>query len=139
MKGVSTVIAVILVLMITVAMAALAYLWFTGVFETLTGVANQTIGGAQQQMATKFSIEAATNITNDTVSVSMRNTGTVDIDLDKVATYVTNELRDNTASGTLTPGTVYTFNVTDITNPCSKVLSITVATGADDTYAITCI
>jgi hypothetical protein len=125
--------------MITVAMAALAYLWFTGVFETLTGGANETITGTQKQLGTKFSIEAATNTTNDTVSVSIRNTGTYDIDLDKVATYITDDLKDNTASGTLAAGSVYTFNITNITSPCNKVLRITVETGADDTTSITCI
>jgi len=138
MKGVSTIIAVILILLITVALAVLAYAWFTGIFDVLISGANQSINGTQQQFGTKFSIEAATNVTEDIVTISMRNIGTVNIDLDKIACYVDDELKTNDASGTLSPGSVASFNITAVSDPCSKVLRITVETGADETITISC-
>jgi flagellin-like protein len=36
MKGVNEIIAIILILMIVIALAALAYIWFSGIFRQLT-------------------------------------------------------------------------------------------------------
>jgi|SRR3990172_810858 len=145
MKGVSDIIAIILILLITVSLAALAYLWFTGVFEQITGIAgNQTEEGARA-IATKFSIEAARGYqTESKVNIVIRNTGTVDLKLQKLATYVDNILytgREGLVAVDLPPGDITSppFNVTNVPNGgCGLPLRVTADTGREATLTITC-
>jgi flagellin-like protein len=64
MKGISAVIATILMLMITIALAGTAYLYITGVFTSRTGVV--------------LSVEQATScaVSNGNITVWIRNDGT---------------------------------------------------------------
>ncbi len=143
MKGVSDIIAIILILLITISLAGLAYLWFTGIFEQISGgVGNQT---EQQRlaMATKFSIETAIGYDADNkVGIVVRNTGTVDLNMNNLATYVDNVLytgREGLLISTLSPQAYTQFNMTGVTGDiCSKPLKITAGTGAEDTLTITC-
>jgi len=88
-KGISAVIAIVLILMITIALAAMAYVWFTTVFGEISEEAGESAGDVTESMQTRFSIEAAKyNLTNNTVDVSVRNTGTGTVDLTNVAVYI---------------------------------------------------
>ena len=87
-KGISAVIAIVLILMITIALAAMAYVWFTTVFGEISEEAGESAGDVTESMQTRFSIEAAKYTTNDTVDVSVRNTGTGTVDLTNVAVYI---------------------------------------------------
>lgn len=144
MRGVSSVIAIILILMIVVSLAALAYVWFMTVFTSLTGAAEETATGAERAIGTSFKIEAAKNITpGDVIKVSMRNIGTFDIDMSKIAVYLDGAQQDPTnlegISGiTLSPDYVKSFNVTNVANPCNRVLQVTVPVGASDVTTTTC-
>ncbi|MBU3896391.1 MAG: hypothetical protein KJ697_00440 [Nanoarchaeota archaeon] len=78
MKGISAVIAVVLILMITVALSAMAYVWFTGVFEDISGSAGEAAGAAAAQIGSGFSIVSAydNNLVADEAYVKVTNTGT---------------------------------------------------------------
>lgn len=96
MKGVSEVIAIILILMIVIALAALAYTWFSGIFTQLTGSAGQTIVSTTTTMGTQFSLEAAACAVGatpacdvgDVISMSLRNTGQPVFDATKTSFYI---------------------------------------------------
>jgi len=142
MRGISSVIAVILILMIVVSLAALAYVWFMTVFTSLTGAAGEAATGAETAIGTSFKIEAAKNTSVDTIKVSMRNIGTVEIDMSKIAVYLDGIQQDPVNlvgnTGTLSPDYVKGFNITNVASPCNRVLQVTVPTGATDVTTTTC-
>jgi len=141
MKGVSDVIAVVMILMITVALAALAYVWFTGIFGSVTNTTQGAVGVAGTQIATKFNIESAKNTSSTVVSFVIRNTGTTNIDLAKLAVYLDGVLGTYTSTGTLLPGSV--SSTLTATFPawgaaCPKQLKVTGETGFEDLQSVTC-
>jgi flagellin-like protein len=92
MKGVSAVIATILMLMITIAMAGVAYMYISGIFTAKTGVVIEID-------------ETATNCAGTlgtTITVYVRNTGTMKTDASKVALSGTRS--DGIAIGSATCG-----------------------------------
>jgi len=145
MKGISSVVAIILILMIVVSLAALAYVWFMTVFTSLTGAAGEAATGAEKAIGTSFKIEAAKNITpgpTATIKVSMRNIGTVDIDMSKIAVYLDGIQQDSANLegdiGTLSVDDVRSFNITNVATPCDRVLQVTVPAGASDATTTVC-
>jgi len=100
MKGVSAVIATILMLMITIALAGLAYLYISGIFTAKTGI------------VIEFD-ETATSCTGTTVTVYVRNTGTIPVTTDKIA-----------LSGTNSTGSAFTLG-----GNCDNSSTVTLAAG----------
>lgn len=89
MKGVSEIIAIIMILMIVIALSALAYTWFSGIFSELISVAGTSLTRSSKSMATQFTIESATyNASAGTVYVSVRNTGTQGFNATRSLFYV---------------------------------------------------
>ena len=131
-KGISAVIAIVLILMITIALAAMAYVWFTTVFGEISEEAGESAGDVTESMQTRFSIEAAKyNATASSVIISIRNTGTGEIDLTNVAAYV-----DGVASEDVTTesevlaggeGTKIDASVTD--DPVGKKVKVALKNG----------
>lgn len=133
-KGVSAVIAVIMMLMITVALAGMAYVWFTGVFTGVTtSVGNQT-EQTTAALGTKFVIETAVgSAATATVTTVIRNTGTESLDLSALGAYVADVPATCTSgcSGTLAPGTKsssITITAAAV-NTCNKALRMTGGVG----------
>ena len=143
MKCVSDIIAIILILLITISLAGLAYLWFTGIFKEITGgVGNQT-ELQRRAMATKFNIETAIGYpAEDKVGLVIRNQGSVGLDMQNLATYVDNILytgREGLSISTLSSGAYIQFNITGVTSDiCTLPLRITADVGTEDTLTITC-
>ena len=71
MKGVSAVIATILMLMITIAIAGMAYMYISGMFTSKTGVVIEID-------------ETATSCNGTTITVYVKNTGTIATNTGKV-------------------------------------------------------
>jgi flagellin-like protein len=160
MKGISEVIAIILILMIVIALAALAYTWFSGIFASLTGTASTSITQTTQQMQAQFILEnAKNNSATPFVTLTIRNTGATDIKRESLTTYVNDRLFTNdAATGTLSTGSTYTFNITDATltqaiacticsnHRCytssalttSSTLTVTIGTGLQQSKQISC-
>jgi hypothetical protein len=89
MKGQESIMAIILILMIVIALAALAYTWFSGIFSDLTGIATTSITKTSSSMATQFSIESAIySISKDYLYVTVRNIGTQSFDATKTLFFV---------------------------------------------------
>ena len=141
MKGIESVIAIILILMITVALAALAYVWFTGVFEQLTAGAGQSVNQTVGTMSTQFSIESAKfNISgNNKVTVVVRNTGSTNVDATKFAAFITEELKpiDTILSPTITPNSVLSFVVGNTTGQIQGVSAPFVVSQTGKTLKVT--
>jgi flagellin-like protein len=72
MKGVSAVIATILMLMITIAMAGVAYMYISGIFTSKTGTIVEID-------------ESATSCAGTSITVYVRNTGTIAFDKSKIS------------------------------------------------------
>ena len=127
--------------MIVVALAALAYTWFTGIFATLTGGAETAVETTTTAMGVNFRIETAKNITVDNISVTVRNVGTSILDLTKVTAYVDDEKKDTdtsiVADTDLEYGETATFFVNDTSNPNGKTLKLVAETGLEQTITIT--
>lgn len=100
MKGISAIIAVVLILLITVALAAAGYMFFSGTFSTVTTTTSTSISGTTQQMQTQYIIESVKFISPSSVNFTIRNTGTVDIDIADAGIYI-----DDVPVSSYTPNT----------------------------------
>jgi len=136
MKGVSAVI---------VALAALAYTWFTGIFSSLTATTETAVTETTGAMATQFRIEAAKYIGSNHMNATIRNTGTQAFNVSKSTVYVAGSSAslDTTnpfnPGGNLAPGDTSTlYNITNTTEACGKALTVIIATGLSDTKTIVC-
>ena len=150
MKGVSAVIAIVLILMITVALAAMSYVWFTNVFESLTESGTGAIEKTGQQLQASFSVESARYTSGDNVSVSIRNTGSTILDVSAVAFYLNglpaaSIVQGSGPTGDLAEGefttTAYVIeNTTDIGAVCPgpTTLRATIAEGYTQTVTVSC-
>ncbi len=103
MKGVSAVIATILMLMITIAIAGMAYMYISGIFTTRT----QGIEIADYYC------------TAGTVTLRIRNIGTVAISTGGISWVQTAPSVDTTTSGTApSSGTIEPGQISDLTDVC---------------------
>ena len=132
MKGISAVIAVVLILMITVALAAMAYVWFTGVFENISESAGEAATKTGETIATSFSIASAVVANNSYADIYITNTGSSDIDQTAFNVFVAGKLatRKDGLTGNLQPSRTATLHVTNTTglytDPfCGKTIKVT--------------
>jgi flagellin-like protein len=89
MKGVSEIIAIILILMITISISALAYIWFSGIFSEIMDAAGALLSRSSKNLDTRFIIDNALYIASDNiVYVSIRNTGNQNFDASKTLFYI---------------------------------------------------
>lgn len=141
MRGVSSIIAVILILMIVVSLVALTWTWFTRLFNNLASSASNATTTATTSLGIEANIEAAKFYSPTFVNATIRNTGTIDIDLSKLGIFVDGSFCPLYApnSGKISPGLTATVNITNATAACSnKVLKITFESGFEDYTTITC-
>jgi flagellin-like protein len=98
MKGVSAVIATILMLMITIAMAGVAYMYISGIFTAKTGTIVEID-------------ESATSCTGGSITVWVRNSGTIAFNKNLIILSGTNSAGGAlTGGGACTGGTSATLN-----------------------------
>lgn len=101
MKGITPVIAIILLLLITISMVGFAFVWFS---RMTVGITNQTGEQIQQQIAAaskKVSIDSVT-----TANIWIRNIGTATIPIGEIGVYVNGAKVTCTWSGSISPGSV---------------------------------
>lgn len=94
MKGLTPVIGIILLLMITISIVGFAFVWFTRVTGIVTNQTGAAIDQQQQQMVQTVQIDSIDDA-NDRVHV--RNTGSVNIGANTIAVYINNALRTCTS------------------------------------------
>ncbi|MFH1229417.1 MAG: archaellin/type IV pilin N-terminal domain-containing protein [Candidatus Aenigmatarchaeota archaeon] len=165
MKGVSEIIAIVLILMIVIALAALAYTWFSGIFTQMTTTAGQNVVATQTTMNTQFVLEsaacsAAGCAVGSTVSMTIKNTGQPTIDATKTTFYIDGKsfvvlpaacaAASGCVSNALVTGCSYSCSrVTVATDPtpirCTSsnptnpsILKAVIATGLEQTDSIIC-
>ena len=127
-KGVSPVIAVILLVMIVVGMGLTAYFFFTKTQATLQKGTEEQAEKAFQQIYTKIRIES---ITKDKIYV--RNIGSFDIKKDYIQVYVNNETYPfSIAADVLEPNRVYAIQLSPPLNESQYLVKITAGLGVED-------
>ncbi len=105
MRGVSEVIAIILILMITISLAGLAYMFMSTTMADVTSSAGSTVDTTTSSMMTSFTIESI-----DVAKVYVRNTG--QNTLTSLSVYVNDELAGfSTTPETIAPGQVGTITI----------------------------
>jgi flagellin-like protein len=98
MKGITPVIAIVLLLMITISMVGFAFIWFSRMMETTT---NQTTASTQQQMS---QMSKTIRIDNAPAggSIDVRNTGSSSIAVSELSVYINNAAPTCNWGGTTT-------------------------------------
>jgi Tfp pilus assembly protein PilV len=133
MKGVSSIFAIILILMLGVSITGLAYFAFSKLSNQMTTSTQGTISNTLVNMLAQMKI----SITNDTVGgktmVYITNTGKVD--LTNFSAYV-NEVIVSPADlqsvlgDKIIPGDIGNLNITNSMAPSGSTVKITTAQGA---------
>jgi flagellin-like protein len=150
MKGVSEIIAIILILMITISLAALAYTWFSGIFSEIMDAAGSLLTSSSKTMATQFKVDNALYVASDNIIyASIRNTGNQNFDASKTLFYIRGilgEFSSITCSvgcicNDLAGGCVADFEIPDApwfgTISEGDKLKVTIITGLQNTREIT--
>jgi flagellin-like protein len=104
MKGVSEVIAIILILMITISLAGLAYMFMSTTMSDVTSSAGSNVNTATSSMITSFVIDSM-----DAAKIYIRNTG--QSALDNLSVYIGGE----PATFNITPSSIEAGSVGTIT------------------------
>ena len=118
MKGITPVIAIILLLMITIAMVGFAFIWFSGIMESMTNQTGASISEEQRQMAINIQLINAYANPGGDVLVSFRNSGSQEIKANELVITVVDDSADSTlgtyvhASAIAPGGTVIDRNTT---------------------------
>ena len=145
MKGIDAIISVILLLMISVALVATSYAWFSGLFGTVTAGGTNVTQKGVSGIQTTFAVEnAVLNTTSGNLTLSIRNTGTVPIDVNQtpMSIYINNVgvTTGITPLATLAAGYVNTTTISLRTlNDCTKTVTLSVGVGSPATHAISCV
>lgn len=127
MKGITPVIAIILLLMITIALAGFAFVWFGRVGQQVTNQTAEQLAEQQRKQATSAIID---NIDAANGIVTIRNSGTVTINTNELGIYVDGTPIQCTGLGaTIAPGATATCTNTTVIPGCVSVRITTVGTG----------
>jgi len=142
-RGVSPVIATLLLIVVAVAAAVLTYIWVTGYMGKVTGTVEQT-STAQLQERIKINAVSVSDGTTPSVQLSVANIGEVDVQISGV--YVL------TANGTLVCGQSSTttilkgqikdvpddaFSCTGLTSGKTYIAKAVTSKGTEATYTFT--
>ncbi|MBU5575077.1 MAG: LamG domain-containing protein [Candidatus Aenigmarchaeota archaeon] len=121
MQGISAIIAVVLILLITVSLASAGYLFFSSIFSQTTSTASSGISQITTGMSQNFVIEAVSG-----KQITIRNTGQTPIT--NFAIYVDEKpVNFTNSSKIVNPGEIYTFFVYDfIDYSYPRTLKITI-------------
>ena len=136
-KGVSPVIATLLLIVIAVVAAVLTYLWVTGYMGKVTGTVEQT---ATQQLQERIKINAV-QVSDTTVTLSVANIGDVDVTISAAYVLFQNGTMVCGVSTTksIPKGAVDTVGVTgcSLTSGITYVAKAVTNKGTEATYTFT--
>lgn len=160
MRGITPVIAIILLLLMTVAAAGAAYIWISRIQEQIS---SQTSSGIEQQIRTMYARLAVDSVWNSTsqLCLTIRNRGTESVseeDLNNTAIYIAGSavdwkyqsyspggldsgafvsvcVCDGTVSGSCTASSLsYTYTCTTCSPYPLVEVKVEPTTGTGDTY-----
>ena len=131
MRGISTIIVTILILMISVSLTGLGYITFSNFFSQVTTAGNTAVSQTISTMLAQMRIESMSNA-GGVVSVYIRNTGKVDLTnftaYDDDAAVPTANLQKPTGDK-IAPGAVGNLNITGGIVASGSIIKITTAQG----------
>ncbi|VVB60118.1 Uncharacterised protein [uncultured archaeon] len=139
-KGITAVVAIVLLLMMTVAAAGLAYMWVGGLQKGAQDTGTQGVNQIQQQAQTSLKADSMWNNSLSNISIALRNTGTTAVDLGAAGTayYLNGQAATITGfSGqSLAPNQVLTIN-TNVSFPSvaqTKIIRLATPGGYDISF-----
>lgn len=110
-KGITDIIAVVLLLMITISMVAFAWVWFSRSIGTITNKTDTSLDTKLNSGAQTIMIENIDK-TSSPNRLSIRNTGTQNINTSYITIFIDSVAQScttwSTGVGTMSPGTVAT-------------------------------
>lgn len=140
-KGISAIIATIMLLMIAVALVGLFWSFSSGLFGSISLSAGQQANAAITRAGTELTIINAKNVSLTNINVTIRNSGTQNIDADTLIAFVDDNAASDTASGKLAPGNTANFMVISpfsLSRCGNHTLRLSVSYASDVYYAIKC-
>ncbi len=150
-KGITPIISVILLLMMTIAIAGLAYTWLQRTQSTIQtsseNITETMLGGLKVQLKIEgYRLECDSNNPNQSnLSISVRNAGTSKAR--NLQLYIDGSLQAGMSNTSLSAGQITNFKFINPTNPIncsnfvnkSRTIKITSdETVAEKTYTFTC-
>ena len=141
MKGISTILAMILIVIIVVALIGLTYTFAIGLFQTTTEGASSTTTDITERMQKSAVISSATCDASDNIDFTIRATGSGDIDAAEIYAFIDEKPLNlgstavDVASGTISSemtgtGVTLTAGV--------HTLKVSVPAGESPSYSVTC-
>ncbi len=132
MKGITPVIAIILLLLITISMVGFAFIWFQRVAQTATSSTDTALQAQLTQQNQKVRIESAAG-----TILSLRNTGSQSITVGLISIFVNGTVTTsgNCPAATQAAGSI--FSCTSTAQLCSAA-SIVKATAPGNSDQIIC-
>ena|SRR3989338_11012621 len=132
MKGITPVIAIILLLLITISMVGFAFVWFQRVAQTATENTDTQLQAQINQQSQTARIESVGG-----TSITLRSSGSQSLPIGSVAIFVNGTVRTSGScpSGAAAPGAV--FSCTSTAGLCSGSSTVRV-TAPGNADQITC-
>jgi len=130
MKGITPVIAIVLLLMITIALIGFAYVWFNRMALGLGGTIERQSNQTMTQMGEAITITSC-DVSGKTVYV--KNTGSSTLDPSQIDVYVEGALGVSGCSGGAAPGDTATCSISIDLASGNKVRAVTGSGAFDET------
>ncbi len=132
MKGITPVIAVILLLLITIAMVGFAFVWFGRIAGAATNATQQQLESQLSQQAKRVSID---NLNAAQSNVTFRNTGTATIAGSEISVYAGGTLVTciwSPPSAVVAPGATMSCDWSGSACTANTLVRVTAPGGADE-------
>jgi flagellin-like protein len=127
-KGITPVVAIILLLLITIAVIGFAFGFFQSMLEAAGGAASTQLNSTTNQLAKSIDVVAVSG-----TSVTIRNTGSANIVPGEIGVVVANAVRACTFTATeIAPGTVATCT---LASACTAGQTVVVSAPANSDEA----
>ena len=132
-KGITPVVAMILLILIVVALGGVFAAWTTRTWQTVQETGGEQITQISEQMQKSITID---NINCNGNTIYLKNSGTANISSTEIGIYVGDVLLNNSQL-TITPSTIasnqiMTINTTGVAKLSGKSIKISVGTGIVD-------
>ena len=132
MKGITPVIAIILLLLITISMVGFAFVWFQRVAQTATDSADNALDTQLSQQNQKVRIDSTSGTT-----IYLRSTGSQSLPASSVALYVNGTLVTSGNCPSASQASGATFSCASSVQLCSGSSKVKVTTPGN-TDEVTC-
>ena len=126
-KGITPIIAIVLLMMITIALAGFTYIWLQSVSKTAANNTQNQLNQQQQTMMKQIRIDSAA--AGNPGSLAIRNIGSLTIKSSEIAVFVKNA-KVSCNPGDIAPGAVGTC---DITCSSGDTVKVTAPGNSDET------